>query len=123
MNAIWIIFAFCVLSATAQTTQPQSGPEIICDKVTDEISAEFDKCNKLDPKHVQKLVSDCQLEQLPNEEVKAKPYFEAGCKDNSIFRKFAKCVEENSKDMKASDFEAGTKCYYAVADKYNLDWP
>ncbi|XP_015911366.1 uncharacterized protein [Parasteatoda tepidariorum] len=123
MNAIWIIFALCVLSATAQTSQPKPGPELICDKITDEISAEFDKCNKLDPKPVQKIVNDCQLELLPNEEVKTKPYFEAGCKDNSIFRKFEKCVKDNSKDMKDADFEAGTKCYYEVADKYNLDYP
>ncbi|XP_071035999.1 uncharacterized protein [Parasteatoda tepidariorum] len=81
MYGVWIVLIFYVLSVIAR-------PEDLCGKFNEKIAAELDKCNQLAPDYVQKIISDCQLRVLPNEEVKEFTFLTAGCKDKSIFSQF-----------------------------------
>ncbi|XP_015911357.1 uncharacterized protein [Parasteatoda tepidariorum] len=116
MYAIWIFLVY-VLSVTAL------GPEDLCGTITEEIAGEFDKCNKVDPEYVQKIVKECQLKVVPDEEVKVYPFFTAGCKNNTIFRTFENCMDENRIKMTIWDTALGSACYRNVSIKYDLVWP
>ncbi|XP_042909039.1 uncharacterized protein [Parasteatoda tepidariorum] len=112
MHAYWIILVFCSLSiATLKAAK-------ICDKLSVELAAEFDKCNDLDPDNIKSIIRSCKADVLLKE---VYPYLLAGCNDSSITRKVNQCLSEKLADVTDEEMAGSTACYDEVGKKYDID--
>ncbi|XP_071036004.1 uncharacterized protein [Parasteatoda tepidariorum] len=115
MYAIWIILVICVLSVSA-------GPDVICPKVTEELGADFDKCDEKDPERVVKVIRACHKEVLPDKEPNKYNYFVAACKDPTLWKTFNKCFTRDLPvdQFPDSDFANSAACYEEMNKKYDI---
>ncbi|XP_015911365.1 uncharacterized protein [Parasteatoda tepidariorum] len=120
MHLFWIILVFCAASVSAFEKKK------VCAKLTEEIGAEFDKCNTLIPEEQLKLINECKKaavpDALPENVDKTYPYLVEACKDRQKFKTFADCMGGHIENGKITEehMAENERCYGEVEEKYDV---